>query len=456
MLWGGRFKKELDPKALKFSSSLSIDSELILEDIEGSKVHAEMLSRTGIISSDDGEKILKGLEQIESDWKDQKWKPDSEKFEDIHSAVESRLYELIGDTAGKLHTGRSRNDQVALDLKLWVRKKGGILSGFIKNLQIVLLNLSSENVNTIIPGYTHLQRAQPVSLAFHFLAYIEMLERDKSRLDNYKTSLTRSPLGSGALAGTTLPLDRSFTSEKLGFNSFSENALDSVSDRDFILDMLNICVIGMMHLSRFAEELILWSTAEWNFVKFGDEISTGSSLMPQKRNPDLAELIRGKTGRVYGNYIALAAVMKGLPLSYNRDMQEDKESLFDSVKTYSDSLEIMVLILNNLMIYHDRFKAELSGDFILATDLADQLVMKGIPFREAHEIVGSIIKDLEEQGKDFNNIDLDYLQSMNPAFDSSSLECLNFLTSLDRKKTPGSPNRTFVEERIKYWQMHLK
>jgi argininosuccinate lyase len=456
MLWGGRFKKELHPKALKFSSSLSYDIELILEDIEGSIVHARMLAKIKIISQNEEKELLRGLTQIENDWKDGNWKPDPEKFEDIHSAIESRLYEIIGETAGKLHTGRSRNDQVALDLKLWLRKKTEILQGLIKNLQLSLVELSSGNIETIIPGYTHLQRAQPVSLAFHLLAYVEMLERDLTRIQCLKNSLSQSPLGSGALAGSTLPLNREFTSSELGFDSPSQNALDSVSDRDFILDILNICVIGMMHLSRLSEELILWSTKEWNFIKFGDEVSTGSSLMPQKKNPDLAELIRGRTGRVYGNYISFAAVMKGLPLSYNRDMQEDKEPLISSLKGYSDSLDIMKLIIENITIYKERFKNELSADFSLTTDLADWLVLKGIPFREAHEIVGKIIKTLEEEGKNLNDLDLSFLLRFNPVFDQDALECLNISTSLKRKKTHGSPNPESVKERINYWKTKLK
>lgn len=456
MLWGGRFKKELHPKALKFSSSLSIDIELILEDIEGSKAHAEMLAKIKILTHAEEKEILRGLAQIENEWKAGNWNPDPEKFEDIHSAIESQLYELIGETAGKLHTGRSRNDQVALDLKLWVRKKTDVLKELIKNLQSTLVELSSENIETVIPGYTHLQRAQPVSLAFHFLAYVEMLERDLSRLSFVKSSLNTSPLGSGALAGSTLPLDRDFTSAKLGFDSPSQNALDSVSDRDFVLDMLNACAVGMMHLSRLSEELILWSTKEWNFIKFDDEVSTGSSLMPQKKNPDLAELIRGKTGRVYGNYISFAAVMKGLPLSYNRDMQEDKEPLFNSTKTYSESLEIITLILRNIEIYKEKFKKELSDDFSLATDLADWLVLNGIHFRKAHEIVGNMVKALEEKGKNFNNIDLEFLKKFSTAFKDESLKYLDIDSSLHKRKTEGSPNPEFVKEQLEFWRKKLK
>jgi len=456
MLWGGRFKKELHPRALKYSSSLSIDIELILEDIEGSKAHAQMLAKIKIISQAEEKELLEGLTQVENDWNDGKWKPDPEKFEDIHSAIESRLFELIGETAGKLHTGRSRNDQIAVDLKLWVRKKTETLQELIKNLQLTLVEISSENLETIIPGYTHLQRAQPVSLAFHFMAYVEMLERDLLRLQFLKNSLNQSPLGSGALAGSTLPLDRDFTSSKLGFESPSQNAMDSISDRDFVLDMLNTCVIGMMHLSRLSEELILWSTKEWNFIKFNDEVSTGSSLMPQKKNPDLAELIRGRTGRVYGNYISFASVMKGLPLSYNRDMQEDKEPLFSSAKIYSESLETMKLILCNINIYKNRFNNELSTDSVLATDLADWLVLQGIPFRDAHEVVGNIVKTLEEEGKNFMDLNIDVLKKFSPFFNDEALKYLELTSSLQRKKTKGSPNPKFVKEQIEYWRKKLR
>ncbi|HVO76033.1 MAG TPA: argininosuccinate lyase [Ignavibacteriaceae bacterium] len=456
MLWGGRFKKELHPKALKFSSSLDVDIELILEDIQGSKAHAQMLSKVKIITQSEKKEILLGLIRIEQDWKEGKWIPDPGKYEDIHSAIESRLFELIGETAGKLHTGRSRNDQIALDLKLWIRKKTDALPKLIKDLQVILVDLASGNIETIIPGYTHLQRAQPVSLAFHFLAYVEMLERDLSRLEFIKSSLNTSPLGAGALAGSTLPLDRDFTSTMLGFDSPSNNALDSVSDRDFVIDTLNASTIGMMHLSRLSEEIILWSSKEWSFIELGDEVSTGSSLMPQKKNPDLAELIRGKTGKVYGNYISFAAVMKGLPLSYNRDMQEDKEPLFNSVKIYSESLEIMTIILKNIRIYKERFNKELSGDFSVATDLAEWLVLKGMPFREAHIIIGNIIKALEEKTKDFKDVNLEFLKKFSPLFDKESLKYLDINTALSKKKTKGSPNPELVKDQIARWKNKLK
>ncbi len=455
MLWGGRFKESLNLKALKFSSSLNVDINLIEEDIEGSIAHAAMLSKTGIISPEESEKIINGLLQIKNEWENNSWKPDENEFEDIHSAVETKLFNIIGDSAGKLHTGRSRNDQVATDLILWTKNACTLLEQTLTNIQKTFIDISSNHTETIITGYTHLQRAQPISLAFHLLAYVEMFQRDKKRFNILKVSLNESPLGSGALAGSTLPLDRNFTTEKLGFDSPSANALDSVSNRDFILDFLNASSIGMMHLSRLSEEIIIWSTSEFNFIKLADNYSTGSSLMPQKKNPDLAELIRGRTGKIYGNYISFASTMKGLPLSYNRDLQEDKEPLFSSFFTYVDSLEIMNEMISSAKFNAGKFINELKGDFSLATDLADWLVLKGIPFRKAHEIVGEVVKRLEEKNQNFTGADLAFLKKINPIFDETAIECLNISTSLERKKTYGSPNPYFIKEQISRWQKLL-
>jgi argininosuccinate lyase len=454
MLWGGRFDKTLTSSALEFSSSLKFDINLILEDIEGSIAHAEMLSKVKIISKTDASKIINGLKKIRNDWVNKKWIPDN-KFEDIHSAIESRLFELIGEPAGKLHTGRSRNDQIATDIKLWLRKRTDEIVNSIKKFQTVLVKISTENIDTIIPGYTHLQRAQPISLAFHLLAYVEMLERDKERFSSIKKALKESPLGAGALAGSTLPLDRDFTSKKLGFEIPTGNALDTVSNRDFILDFLHASSITIMHLSRLSEEVILWSTAEWNLIKLSDQYSTGSSLMPQKKNPDLAELTRGKTGRVFGNYLSLITTLKSLPLSYNRDLQEDKEPLFDSYFTLRDSLQIFSNMLKTAKFNKDRFIKELDGDFLLSTDLAEWLVLKEIPFRKAHEIVGKIVKELEKQKRDFSQVDLNFLKKFHPKFDKTVLDIFKIKESLKRKKTYGSPNPAIVRNRIKYWQKKL-
>jgi argininosuccinate lyase len=454
MLWGGRFKKNINDKAMSFSSSLSFDINLILEDLLVSKVHAEMLASIGLITIAESNQIINGLDKIEDEWKYGNWIPDENKYEDIHSAIESRLTEIIGETAGKLHTGRSRNDQIATDMKLWIRKVSNQIKDEITSFQKLLVRIASKHTETIMPGYSHLQRAQPISFAFHLLAYVEMMERDKTRF-SIIPGVEKNPLGSAALAGSTLPIDRNFTSEKLGFAAPSGNALDSVSDRDFLLDFLNSCAIGMMHLSRLAEEIILWSSSEWNFVKLSDEFTTGSSLMPQKKNPDMAELSRGKTGRVYGNYTSLLTTMKGLPLSYNRDMQEDKEPVFDSFKTYFGSLEMMKSVIETMKVNNERFVEELMKDFSLATDLADWIVLKGIPFREAHKIVGELVKYCEDKGKAFNKVTLEDFKLIHSVFDETALECLDIETSLSRKKTIGSPNPLMVENQIQMWNKKL-
>jgi len=455
MLWGSRFKEKLNQTALEFSSSLPFDINLFEEDILVNKAHTEMLADVGILSQEDADKIVKGLNSIQSEFDEGKWKPETEKYEDVHSAIEARLYELIGDVAGKLHTGKSRNDQVATDLRLWIKKSVQQIILSINNFQIVLINTAEDNLDTIMPGYTHLQRAQPVSLAFHLLAYVEMLERDKERFDFVLEQVDVSTLGAGSIAGSTLPIDPEFTSWKLGFKKYFSNAMDAVSDRDFALDFLNACTIGQIHLSRLSEELILWSTSEWNFIKIGDKYSTGSSLMPQKKNPDIPELIRGKTGKVLGNYINLASVLKALPLSYNRDLQEDKEPVFDSFKTYINSLDILKEVISTIDINKERFIKELRGDFILSTDLTDWLVLQGIPFRDAHGIVGLVVKYAESAGKNFTNITLDELKKINPVFHEEAIEYLMIDESLKRKKSKGSPNPEMLQSQINNWKSML-
>lgn len=456
MLWGGRFKEKLNNNAMKFSSSFYFDKKLFEEDILVDYTHAKMLNSIGLLTDDELNSILDGLQKIMKEWNENFWKPDDDKFEDIHSAIESRLFEIIGTTAGKLHSGRSRNDQIVTVMKLWVKKSSADLLSAVEKLQTAFLHIAEKNVNTIIPGYTHLQRAQPISLAFHALAYVEMLSRDHIRLQNVVEESNSCPLGAGALAGSTLPLDRWFVSDALAFSNPTGNALDSVSDRDFMIDFLHACSMGMMHLSRFAEELILWTSAEWNFVKLSDQFTTGSSLMPQKKNSDLAELIRGKTGRVYGNEFSLFTTMKGLPLSYNRDLQEDKLPVFSSFEAYLQSLNLTAEMLTTMKINKSRFMDELNGDFIFSTDLAEWLVEKGIPFRQAHHIVGGIVNKLEEENKKFSDIDLAYLQKENPIFDETALECLKIDNCLERKKTAGSPNPAFVIEEINLWKENLQ
>lgn len=428
---------------------------MINEDIEGSIAHATMLAKCGIITELEAEILTTGLNKIKGDYESGKWIPDENIYEDIHSAIEEKLFSVAGAAAGKLHTGRSRNDQIATAMKLWVKKSVVELKNAANNLQTILLNIAEDNINTVIPGYTHLQRAQPISFAFHLLAYIEMLERDKKRLDFCFDQTNKSPLGAGALAGSTLPLDRELTANLLGFNGYTNNALDTVSDRDYLLDLLNTVVIGMMHLSRLAEEIVLWSSSEWNFVRLSDSFTTGSSLMPQKKNPDMAELIRGKSGRVYGNYISLATTMKGLPLSYNRDLQEDKEPVFDSFDTYYNSLIIMALMMDSITIHKNKYDEELKNSFILSTDIADYLVLKGIPFREAHKIIGEVVKYAEENNIGLSQLTLPELKKFNPSFDESVTDYLSVESSLTRKKTAGSPNPKFVTEIINYWKSEI-
>ncbi len=448
MLWGGRFSKDIDKFFLDFSSSIQFDINLLKYDLMVSRAHAKMLGQSGNITKDESREIVNGLDLIEAQFVAGNWNPLEDNQEDIHSAVENYLTKLIGDVAGKLHTARSRNDQVATGFRLWVKDSSRQLIDKIVELQKAFIDLSEQHVETIIPGYTHLQRAQPVSLAFHLLAYVEMFERDKTRLLNVIRDADVCPLGSGALAGTTLNIDREYTAKELGFSKVSSNALDSISDRDFVIDFLNACSVGMMHLSRLCEELILWSSSEWSFIQMDDSVTTGSSLMPQKKNPDAAELIRGKYGRVQGNYIAVSSMMKSLPLSYNRDMQEDKEPAFDSFTTFHNSLHLTKMMFNNISINVDRFKDELEGDYIFATDLADYLVSKGIPFRKAHQIVGEAVSYAISQNKKLNELSVTEFQQFDQVFDNSVYGCFDVSTSLDRKKSFGSPNPALLRQQI--------
>ena len=455
MLWGSRFKNKLDDSAMEFSSSLLIDINLLEEDILVNKAHSEMLEHIGIISSEELKSIIDGLDIIHKEFEEETWKPDPAKYEDIHSAIEGRLFELIGDTAGKMHTGRSRNDQVATDFRLWIKKAIEEIISSINNFQNTLIDVAKKNIETIMPGYTHLQRAQPVSLAFHILAYIEMLERDKMRFDFAFKQADVSPLGAGSLAGSTLPIDPEFTSWKLGFSKHFGNALDAVSDRDFVIDFINACVTGQIHLSRLSEELILWSTAEWKFVRISDKYSTGSSLMPQKKNPDMNELIRGRSGKILGDYVNIVTVLKALPLSYNRDLQEDKEPAFNSFNTYLNSLKILDKIIETVEINKEKFSVELKGDYFLSTDLVDWLVLQGISFRESHKIVGSLVKHLESSSKNFNELTIEEMKEINPIFNEEALEYLKLEKSLSRKQSKGSPNPEMVKEQLKKWKSTL-
>jgi len=452
MLWGSRFSKKFDNKALEFSSSLSFDINLIEWDIKVNKAHANMLQKISILSEEENSQIQKALDIILFKFKDGTWNPDISKFEDIHSAIEIELTDIVGDVGKKLHTGKSRNDQVASDVRLWVKNSTKELISTVADLQKSLVALAKDNLNTVIPGYTHLQRAQPISFAFHLLAYVEMLERDKSRLNFSFTQADESVLGCGALAGSTIELDRESTADELGFSSNSSNALDSVSNRDFILDFLHTCNLTMMHLSRLSEEMILWTSFEWNFITLGDQFTTGSSLMPQKQNPDLAELIRGKNGRVFGNYVALLSTIKSLPLSYNRDMQEDKEGMFDSYLTLFDSLSLMAEMIRSIKVNKKRFTEEIDGSFMLATDLTDYLVKKGIAFREAHNILGKIVKHATNSNKKLNELKIEEYKNFSEVFEKDVYKYLSVKTCLENKKTYGSPNPKMVKDSINNWE----
>jgi argininosuccinate lyase len=455
MLWGGRFEEKPDKIALEFSSSLKEDILLIKEEILCGKAYAEMLFGINIISSIELNSITEALSTIETEYFSNQWNPDPKEFEDVHSAIESRLYELIGDTAGKLRAGRSRNDQVATSVRMWSKKSSVEIINLLSNLQLSFITTAEKHIETIIPGYTHMQHAQPVSLAHHLLAYVEMFERDKERFSETIKESDSMPLGSGALAGSTLPLDVKFLKEKLGFDYLCNNSIDAVSDRDFVIDFLNGCSIGMMHLSRLCEELIIWSSAEWKFIKIGDSFTTGSSLMPQKKNPDIAELIRGKTARVFSNYQSVITLMKGLPLSYNRDMQEDKQSLFNSYSIYSDSLKLMKGMFETIQFDNLHLLSLMKKSTILATDTADWLVLKGIPFREAHDIVGELVKYCLKKEKGFEELTPEELKQINPVFDESVCEIFKLENSLSRKQTHGSPNPLLVKEQITIWKSVL-
>lgn len=417
-LWAGRFNQPTNVLVDRLNASLPFDRRLAGQDIRGSIAHARMLVRQGIINQDDGTAIENGLRQILSEVESGTYEFRLED-EDIHLSVERRLRELIGPPAGRLHTARSRNDQVALDFRFWIRDAIVDLSGGIVNLIDALLDLSKQHLGTIMPGYTHLQRAQPVLLAHHFLAYVEMLLRDLDRMRSAFSRVNLSPLGAGALAGGTYPVDPQYVADLLGFDGLCANSLDAVSDRDFVLDVLSTSSILMMHLSRLAEELVIWSSSEFGFVELADAFATGSSIMPQKKNPDVAELIRGKTGRVYGHLMGMLTASKGLPLAYNKDLQEDKEGVFDTVDTLELILDVLPPMLRSAQFHADRMRAAAAGGFSLATDVADHLVRAGVPFREAHEIVGRVVSYCVAEDKDFPDLSPDEWRGFSPVLADS-------------------------------------
>ena len=415
-LWGGRFVEHAEAWVDEFGASIGFDKELVEEDIEGSLAHVSMLKKTNILTEEEADEIEKGLKKLLEKAKKGEL-TFSVALEDIHLNIEKMLTDEIGPVGGKLHTARSRNDQVATDMHLYLRKQVKEILDAIATLQDVLVRKAEEEIDTIIPGYTHLQRAQPISFGHHLMAYFWMLERDYERFKESLKRINISPLGAGALAGTTFPIDRQYTAELLGFDGIYENSLDAVSDRDFILEFLSDSSILMMHLSRFCEELILWSSQEFQFIEIDDRFATGSSIMPQKKNPDMAELIRGKTGRVYGNLFGLLTVMKGTPLAYNKDMQEDKEGMFDTVKTVKGSLKIFAGMIETMKVNRKQMEKAVSQDFSNATELADYLAAKGVPFREAHEIVGKLVLYCIQNDKFLLDLSMDEFKQASPLFE---------------------------------------
>lgn len=435
-LWGGRFVEHAEEWVDEFGASISFDKELVEEDIEGSLAHVSMLKKTNILSEEEANKIVTGLKTLLEKAKKGEL-TFSVALEDIHLNIEKMLIDEIGPVGGKLHTGRSRNDQVATDMHLYLRKQVKEILDAIATLQDVLVRKAEEEQETIIPGYTHLQRAQPISFGHHLMAYFWMLERDYERFQESLKRINKSPLGAGALAGTTFPIDRHYTAELLGFDGIYENSLDAVSDRDFILEFLSDASILMMHLSRFCEELILWSSQEFQFIEIDDRFATGSSIMPQKKNPDMAELIRGKTGRVYGNLFSLLTVMKGTPLAYNKDMQEDKEGMFDTVKTVKGSLKIFAGMIETMKVNRKQMEKAVSQDFSNATELADYLATKGVPFREAHEIVGKLVLYCIQNNKFLLDLRLDEFKQASPLFEEDIYTILEPRNVVDRRNSAG-------------------
>lgn len=435
-LWGGRFSGETHELMREFSSSIDVDGQLWAVDIRVSMAHARMLGAKSILSSADVEKILQGLKEVHEEIRSGVWIFNA-KAEDIHGEIEDRLFVKIGEAAKRLHTARSRNDQVATDTRLFLKEFIDQLLNALRELQQTILKISCQHVQTILPGMTHLQHAQPLSLAQHLMAYFWMFERDVQRLKDSVPRVLSLPLGSAALAGTSFSLDRQMVANELGFLSVSANSVDAVSDRDFVLEFLSQASIGMMHLSRLCEELILWSTPEFGFVELSDAVTTGSSIMPQKKNPDAAELIRGRTGRVYGALMGALTMMKALPMSYNRDMQEDKIHLFAGIETYLKSLRLMTLTLETADWKTEAMRLALSGDFSNATDLADELASKGVPFREAHEIVGRIVQHCILDGLSLEDLSPDQLRSFHPLFDEKTTQKIQHLSVMQARTSEG-------------------
>ncbi len=453
-LWGGRFTKETDQLVYRFNASIAFDQALYKDDIEGSMAHVRMLREQGILTGEEAREILNCLEEILTELIEGRLEITGE-YEDIHSFVEAELIDRIGDVGKKLHTGRSRNDQVALDMRLHTRTDIIQTDMLLRELLKTILHIMEEHTETIMPGFTHLQKAQPVTLAHHMGAYFEMFRRDRSRLHDIFKRMNYCPLGSGALAGTTYPLDRDYTAQQLHFYGPTLNSMDGVSDRDYLIEYLSACATIMMHLSRFSEEIILWNSNEYGFVELDDAYSTGSSIMPQKKNPDIAELVRGKTGRVYGALMSLLTVMKGIPLAYNKDMQEDKEVAFDAMETVKSCILLFNGMLATTVFRTDRMRASASQGFTNATDAADYLVNHGVPFRDAHGIVGQIVLACIQKGIAIEDMSLAELQAISPVFEEDVYEAISMENCVNKRLTVGGPGKEAMEEVIAIERKYL-
>lgn len=450
-LWGGRFSKATDVMVDDFNSSIRFDKRMYKQDIRGSIAHAKMLGKQNIIPKEDSEKIAAELEKILADIEAGKVEFSID-AEDIHMNIETELIKRIGDTGKRLHTGRSRNDQVALDNKLYLRDEADGLLKMLENIERVILRLAKENLITVMPGYTHLQKAQPITFAHHIMAYYEMFSRDISRLADWRKRMNVLPLGSGALAGTTYNLDREYVAEQLGFSGITKNSIDGVSDRDYILELAFVLSLVMVHLSRFSEEIILWSTNEFAFIELDDAYSTGSSIMPQKKNPDVAELARGKSGRVFGSLMGLLTVMKGLPLAYNKDMQEDKEQIFDALDTVKMCLPVFTDMISTMKLKKDNMLKGAKGGFTNATDVADYLVKKGLPFRDAHGVVGRMVAYCIEKDKVIDALDMDEFKEFSPLFDDDIYDAISLGTCVSLRKVTGGPAADTMKKIIEEYE----
>ena len=454
-LWGGRFTKETDQLVYNFNASISFDQKFYKEDIEGSIAHVTMLGKQGIISQAESNDIVACLKQILKEVESGELEISS-KYEDIHSFVEATLIDRLGDTGKKLHTGRSRNDQVALDMRLFTRKTVKETDDELKELLAVILKIMKENTQTIMPGFTHLQKAQPITLAHHMGAYFEMFKRDRSRLCDIYKRMNYCPLGSGALAGTTYPLDRDYTAQLLDFYGPTLNSMDGVSDRDYLIEFLSALSTIMMHLSRFSEEIIIWNSNEYQFVEIDDAYSTGSSIMPQKKNPDIAELVRGKTGRVYGALMSLLTTMKGIPLAYNKDMQEDKELAFDAFDTAKGCIALFTGMIDTMKFNKDVMRKSANNGFTNATDAADYLVKKGVPFRDAHGIVGRIVLYFIDKGIAIDDMSIDELKAISPVFEEDVFDAISMETCVSTRCTVGAPSKTSMDKVIAVYDEYMK